>query len=244
MSATEKELRQQLAACYRIFDYMGWSEMIYNHITVKLPGDKEHFLINPYGLHYSEVKASNLVKVDIQGNIVEETPYAVNPAGMIIHTAIHEARPDVQCITHTHTTAGMAVACTKEGLRHDNFYSALLHNRIAYHDFEGITVMDDEKPRLVNNLADKNILILRNHGLLTLGRSIPEAFQAMWGLERACEVQVATDSTGRDNILVGPEVLAKTEQLMTLQAMGGPAGSLEFEALTRVIEKIDPSYKD
>ena len=244
MSATEQELRQQLAACYRIFDYMGWSEMIYNHITVKLPGDKEHFLINPYGLHYSEVKASNLVKVDIQGNIVEETPYTVNPAGMIIHTAIHEARPDVQCITHTHTTAGMAVACTKEGLRHDNFYSALLHNRIAYHDFEGITVMDDEKPRLVNNLADKNILILRNHGLLTLGRSIPEAFQAMWGLERACEVQVATDSTGRDNIPVGPEVLAKTEQLMTLQAMGGPAGSLEFEALTRVIEKIDPSYKD
>lgn len=244
MSATEQELRQQLAACYRIFDYMGWSEMIYNHITVKLPGDKEHFLINPYGLHYSEVKASNLVKVDIQGNIVEETPYAVNPAGMIIHTAIHEARPDVQCITHTHTTAGMAVACTKEGLRHDNFYSALLHNRIAYHDFEGITVMDDEKPRLVNNLADKNILILRNHGLLTLGRSIPEAFQAMWGLERACEVQVATDSTCRDNIPVGPEVLAKTEQLMTLQAMGGPAGSLEFEALTRVIEKIDPSYKD
>ena len=244
MSATEQQLRQQLAACYRIFDYLGWSEMIYNHITVKLPGDKEHFLINPYGLHYSEVKASNLVKVDIQGNIVEESPYAVNPAGMIIHTAIHEARPDVQCITHTHTTAGMAIACAQEGLRHDNFYSALLHNRIAYHDFEGITVMDDEKPRLVNNLADKNILILRNHGLLTCGRSIPEAFQAMWGLERACEVQVAADSTGCNTIPVGPEVLAKTEQLMTLQAMGGPAGSLEFEALTRVIEKIDPSYKE
>ena len=244
MSATEQELRQQLAACYRIFDYMGWSEMIYNHITVKLPGDREHFLINPYGLHYSEVKASNLVKVDIKGNIVEETAYAVNPAGMVIHTAIHEALPDVQCITHTHTTAGMAIACSTEGLRHDNFYSALLHNRIAYHDFEGITVMDDEKPRLVNNLADKNILILRNHGLLTCGRSIAEAFQAMWGLERACEVQVAADSTGHDTIPVGPEVLAKTEQLMTLQAMGGPAGSLEFEALTRVIEKIDPSYKE
>ena len=244
MSATEQELRQQLAACYRIFDYMGWSEMIYNHITVKLPGEQEHFLINPYGLHYKEVKASNLVKVDIKGNIVEDTPYVANPAGMIIHTAIHEARPDIQCITHTHTTAGMAVACTKEGLRHDNFYSALLHDRIAYHDFEGITVMDDEKPRLVSNLGDKHILILRNHGLLTCGRSIPEAFQAMWGLQRACEVQVATDATGRESIPVSEEVLAKTRQLMALQAMGGPAGGLEFDALTRIIEKIDPSYKD
>jgi ribulose-5-phosphate 4-epimerase/fuculose-1-phosphate aldolase len=244
MSATEQQLRQQLAACYRIFDYMGWSEMIYNHITVKLPGDQEHFLINPYGLHYNEVKASNLVKVDIQGNIVEDTPYVANPAGMVIHTAIHEARPDIQCITHTHTTAGMAVACTQEGLRSDNFYSALLHDRIAYHDFEGITLMDDEKPRLVKNLGNKNILILRNHGLLTCGRSIPEAFQAMWGLQRACEVQVATDSTGRESIPVSAEVLAKTGQLMALQAMGGPAGGLEFDALTRVIEKIDPSYKE
>lgn len=244
MSATEQELRQQLAACYRIYDYMGWSEMIYNHITVKLPGDQEHFLINPYGLHYKEVKASNLVKVDIQGNIVEDTPYVANPAGMVIHTAIHEARPDIQCITHTHTTAGMAVACTQEGLRSDNFYSALLHDRIAYHDFEGITVMDDEKPRLVKNLGSKNILILRNHGLLTCGRTIPEAFQAMWGLQRACEVQVATDSTGRDSIPVSAEVLAKTGQLMNLQAMGGPAGGLEFDALTRIIEAIDPSYKE
>ena len=244
MSATEQELRQQLAACYRIYDYMGWSEMIYNHITVKLPGDQEHFLINPYGLHYKEVKASNLVKVDIQGNIVEDTPYVANPAGMIIHTAIHEARPDIQCITHTHTTEGMAVACTQEGLRSDNFYSALLHDRIAYHDFEGITVMDDEKPRLVKNLGNKNILILRNHGLLTCGRTIPEAFQAMWGLQRACEVQVATDSTGRDSIPVSAEVLAKTGQLMNLQAMGGPAGGLEFDALTRIIEAIDPSYKE
>lgn len=244
MSATEQELRIKLAACYRIFDYMGWSELIYNHITVKLPGDEEHFLINPYGLHYNEVKASNLVKVDIQGNIVEPTDYAVNPAGMIIHTAIHAARPDVHCIAHTHTTTGMAVACTQEGLRHDNFYSALLHNRVAYHDFEGITVMEGEKPRLINSLGDKNILILRNHGLLTCGRSIAEAFQAMWGLERACEVQVATDSTGKPNIPVGSAILDKTEQLTSIQAMGGPAGELEFAALTRIIDNIDPSYKD
>lgn len=244
MTTTETELREQLAACYRIFDYMGWSEMIYNHITVKIPGDDEHFLINPYGLHYKEVKASNLVKVDIEGNKVDDSPYAVNPAGLVIHTAIHAARPDIHCIAHTHTTEGMAVACSQEGLRTDNFYSALLNNRVAYHDFEGITVMDEEKPRLVKSLGDKHILILRNHGLLVGGRSIPEAFQTIWGLQRACEVQVATDATGKASIPIGQEVLAKTEQLLNLQAMGGPAGGLEFDALTRVIAKIDPSYKE
>jgi len=244
MAQTEQELRVQLAACYRIFDYMGWTELIYNHITVKLPGDEHHFLINPYGLHYSEVTASNLVKVDIEGNIVEETHYAVNPAGMIIHTAIHAARPDVVCIAHTHTDAGMAVACSEEGLRNDNFYSALLNNRIAYHDFEGITLMDDEKPRLVANLGDKNMLILRNHGLLACGRSIAEAFQSIWAMQRACEVQVAGDSTGKPMIPVGDDVLARTEQLMTMQSMGQPIGDLEFAALTRIVEKIDPSFKE
>ncbi len=244
MAQTEQELRVQLAACYRIFDYMGWTELIYNHITVKLPGDEHHFLINPYGLHYSEVKASNLVKVDIDGNIVEDTDYAVNPAGIVIHTAIHAARPDVVCIAHTHTNAGMAVACSEEGLRNDNFYSALLHNRVAYHDFEGITLMDDEKPRLVANLGDKNMLILRNHGLLACGRSIAEAFQSIWAMQRACEVQVAGDSTGKPMIPVGDDVLARTEQLMTMQSMGQPIGDLEFAALTRIVEKIDPSFKE
>jgi|TARA_B110001469_G_C9634401_1_gene317770 ribulose-5-phosphate 4-epimerase/fuculose-1-phosphate aldolase len=244
MARTEQELRVQLAACYRIFDYMGWSEMIYNHITVKLPGDDHHFLINPYGLHYSEVKASNLIRVDSDGNIAEDTEHSVNPAGIVIHTAIHAARPDVHCIAHTHTNAGMAIACQQDGLRTDNFYSALLHNRIAYHDFEGITVFDDEKPRLVNNLGEKSLLILRNHGLLACGRSIPEAFQGLWAMERACEVQVTTDSTGKPNVPVGDEVLAKAEQLMAMQAMGAPAGDLEFNAFTRLIENIDPSYKD
>ena len=244
MAQTEQELRVQLAACYRIFDYMGWSEMIFNHITVKVPGPEHHFLINPYGLHYSEVKASNLVKVDIDGNIVEQTEYAVNPAGIVIHTAIHAARSDVHCIAHTHTNAGMAVACSQEGLRNDNFYSALLHNRVAYHDFEGITVMDDEKPRLVANMGDKNLLILRNHGLLAGGRSIPETFLNLWAIQRACEVQVATDATGRPSIPVSSEVLAKSEQLMAMQAMGGATGELEFNAFVRLIDKIDPFYKE
>ena len=244
MEKTEQELRVELAACYRIFDYLGWTELIYNHITVKLPGNDHHFLINPYGLHYSEVTASNLVKVDIDGSIVEDSDYAVNPAGILIHTAIHAARPDIQCIAHTHTNAGMAVACTQEGLRADNFYSALLYNQVAYHDFEGITVMDDEKSRLVANLGNKSLMILRNHGLLAGGRSIPEAFQNLWAIERACQVQVTTDSTGRPSIPVGPEILAKSEQLVAIQGIGEPTGELEFKAFTRLIDKIDSSYKD
>jgi ribulose-5-phosphate 4-epimerase/fuculose-1-phosphate aldolase len=244
MEKTEHELRVELAACYRIFDYLGWTELIYNHITVKLPGNDHHFLINPYGLHYSEVTASNLVKVDIDGNIMEDTEYTVNPAGILIHTAVHGAREDVQCITHTHTDAGMAVACSTGGLRTDNFYSALLQNRVAYHDFEGLTVLDDEKPRLIANIGNKNLLILRNHGLLTCGRSIPEAFYNMWALQRSCEVQVACDATGKNIIPVSDEILAKAEQLMTIQSAGTPAGQLEFSALVRLIDKIDPSYKN
>jgi len=244
MKKTEQELRVELAACYRIFDYLGWTELIYNHITVKLPGNDHHFLINPYGLHYSEVTASNLVKVDIDGNIMEDTEYTVNPAGILIHTAVHGAREDVQCITHTHTDAGMAVACSTEGLRTDNFYSALLQNRVAYHAFEGLTVLDDEKPRLIASIGNKNLLILRNHGLLTCGRSIPEAFYNMWALQRSCEVQVACDATGKSIIPVSDEILAKAEQLMTIQSAGTPAGHLEFSALVRLIDKIDPSYKN
>jgi ribulose-5-phosphate 4-epimerase/fuculose-1-phosphate aldolase len=244
MEKTEQDRRVELAACYRIFDYLGWTELIYNHITVKLPGNDHHFLINPYGLHYSEVTASNLVKVDIDGNIMEDTEYTVNPAGILIHTAVHGAREDVQCITHTHTDAGMAVACSTGGLRTDNFYSALLQNRVAYHDFEGLTVLDDEKPRLIANIGNKNLLILRNHGLLTCGRSIPEAFYNMWALQRSCEVQVACDATGKNIIPVSDEILAKAEQLMTIQSAGTPAGQLEFSALVRLIDKIDPSYKN
>lgn len=243
MSNEEQSLRVQLAACYRIFDYLGWSELIYNHITVKLPGPEKHFLINPYGLHYSEVTASKLVKVDLEGNVIGSALYPVNRAGIVIHTAIHAARPDVHCIAHTHTTAGMAVACSQEGLRADNFYSALLNNHIAYHAFEGITVMDDEKERLVSNLGDKSLMILENHGLLSTGRSIAEAFVNLWGMERACEVQTLADSTGRPGIRISDAILAKSEQLAAIQSMGEPAGQLEFDAFTRLIEKIDPSYK-
>jgi ribulose-5-phosphate 4-epimerase/fuculose-1-phosphate aldolase len=243
MSDMEEKLRVELAACYRIFDYLGWSELIYNHITAKLPGPEQHFLINPYGLHYSEVTASKLIKVDLEGNVIGSALYPVNRAGIVIHTAIHAARPDVRCIAHTHTTAGMAVACSEGGLRADNFYSALLNNHVAYHAFEGITVIEDEKQRLVSNLGDKSLMILENHGLLSTGRSVAEAFVNLWGMERACEVQTLADSTGQPGIQISDAILAKSEHLAAIQSMGEPAGQLEFEAFTRLIEKIDPSYK-
>lgn len=244
MLATEKELRVQLAACYRIFDMLGWSEMIYNHITVKLPGDEEHFLINPYGLHYSEVTASNLIKVDLDANIIDETPYQVNPAGMLIHSAIHRARPDLHCISHLHTTEGMAVACQQQGLRSDNFYSVLLHKQIAYHDFEGLTVLPEEKARLVKNLGHKNQLILRNHGLLSAGKTIPEMFINTWALQRACEIQLATDMAGKPVIAISDEIANKSEALLKIQREGSAIGEMEFKAYLRKLDAVDTAYRD
>jgi ribulose-5-phosphate 4-epimerase/fuculose-1-phosphate aldolase len=244
MSDLERELRVELAACYRIFDYLGWSELIYNHITVKIPGDSEHFLINPYGLHYSEVTASNLIKVDIDGNIVDETPYPINPAGMLIHSAIHAARPDVHCISHLHTDAGMAIACQREGLRFDNFYSVLLHKQVAYHDFEGLTVQPAEKEKLVSNLGTKNQLILRNHGLLSCGTTLPEMFNNTWLLQRACEVQVACDAAGKPTIAIDEAIAQKSEALLKVQRAGAATGELEFKAMQRKIDRIDDSYRD
>lgn len=240
----ERSLREDLAALYRIFDHLGWGELIFNHITVKLPGDDGHFLINPYGLLYSEVTASNLVKVDINGNIIEPTDHPVNPAGMLIHSCIHAARHDIVCIAHTHTTAGMTVACQEGGLRPDNFYSTLLHNKVTYHDFEGITVDEAEKEQLVANLGGRAMMmILKNHGLLTGGRTIAEAFLTMWILERSCQIQASVDQTGVKQIPVRQEVLERSEKLLAIQGMGQAAGALEFAAMKRLMDKIDPSYR-
>ena len=247
MNQAEKDVRIQLAACYRIFDYMGWSEMIYNHITVKVPGSDNHFLINPYGLHYKEVTASNLVKVDINGDIVEDTGYSVNPAGMLIHSAIHGAREDAHCIGHIHSTDGMTVACQQEGLRIDNFYSVLLYKQVAYHDFQGITVEDGEKEDLLASLGSKNLLILRSHGLLACGRTISEMFFNMVALQRSCEIQVSVDQTGRAISPVSIDIAEKSQQLLALQmkGMGDVApGDLEFAAMQRLVDREDDSYRD
>jgi len=191
ISEVEWACRVELAAAYRVFAHLGWIEMIYNHITLRVPGPELHFLINPFGLMYSEVTASNLIKIDIEGNKLEDSPWEINPAGFIIHSAIHAARDDAHCIMHTHTDTGMAVACQTSGLVNDNFYTSAILDDISYHDFEGITTEPGEKTRLVEDLGDKNLMILRNHGLLSCGVDVADAFLWMWQIQRACDIQYA-----------------------------------------------------
>ena len=247
MHPDEWQARVQLAACYRVFDMLGWTELIYNHITVRLPesvtGGAKQFLINPFGLHYSEVTARNLVKIDAQGRILDGSTYPVNPAGFTVHAALHEGIPDAHCVMHTHTTAGVAVACSEGGLQQTNFYSAQLHERIAYHDFEGITIHAEEGPRLVEHIGDRQAVILRNHGLLSWGTTLPQAFAILWTLNRACEIQVATFAMGRARPV--PEAVAAQCSRDALQFdVRYGAGQDVFDALVRKVDRIDASYKD
>jgi ribulose-5-phosphate 4-epimerase/fuculose-1-phosphate aldolase len=241
-SREEWEIRQNLAACYRIFDHLGWTEMIYNHITVRVPGPEKHFLINPFGLHYREVTASNLVKIDIDGNVIGTTEWQINPAGFVIHSAIHDAVPNAHCIMHTHTTNGMAVACSREGLTPTNFYAAQLHDMVAYHDFEGITVNPGEKPRLLASMGNKPVLILRNHGLLVHGGSIAEAFVTLWTVQRACDVQVATRMAGEPIPIPDSVIRYSTQESLQFNPKFGK-GEDVFAAMVRLIDAKDPSYK-
>ena len=237
----ERKARIELAAAYRIFAMLGWTEMIFNHITVRVPGSEVRFLINPFGLHYSEVKASNLVLIDVDGNPVRETEWPVNRAGFVIHSAIHGSIREAHCVMHTHTTTGMAVACLEEGLSPHNFYGAMLVGMVAYHEFEGVTVEPGERERLVRDIGDKRAVILRNHGLLTWAPSVPEAFMMLWTLQRACDVQIAASRAGAVHP-IRPEVFPQTVR------EGGPAEKRTcddvFAALLRQIDAIDPSYRD
>ncbi|HWD22346.1 MAG TPA: class II aldolase/adducin family protein [Burkholderiales bacterium] len=241
MTEAERSARVELAACYRIFDLLGWTELIFNHITVRVPGPEVRFLINPFGLQYREVTASNLLLIDLEGNPLRETAWPVNRAGFVIHSAIHGALKDAHCVMHTHTTTGIAVACLKEGLSPHNFYGAMLHGRVAYHDFEGITVEAGEKERLIRDLGDKPAMILRNHGLLAWGPSVAEAFLMMWTLQRACDVQVAASRAGEVNP-IRPQVFEQTVR------ESGPAEKRTcddaFAALQRLVDARDPGYRD
>lgn len=243
MSDAEWEARQQLAAAYRVFDHLGWSEMIYNHITLKVPGEDHAFLINPFGLHFSEVKASNLVKIDIDGNKLDDSPYPVNRAGFVQHAVFHRNLPDVHCIMHTHTTAGMAVSSLEGGLQPINFYACNFAGQIAYHDFEGVTVRDEEGARLVANLGDKRMLLLRNHGIVAMGRTLPEAFIKHWSLQRACEVQLATLSMGKP-LTVSPEVVAVHQRDLHMAQVPGGAGAADFAAMVRLVDRVDTSWRE
>lgn len=245
MHADEWAARQQLAACYRIFAQLGWTEMIYNHITLRLPasvsGSEKQFLINPFGLHYSEVTASNLVRIDLQGRVLDGSTHGVNPAGFTVHAAIHEGIEGAHCVMHTHTTAGIAVACQQGGLAQNNFYSAQLHDMVAYHDFEGITVHAEETPRLLRSIGGRPAVILRNHGLLAWGATLPQTFAILWTLQRACEIQLATLSMG-PAIPVPQAIAAKcTRDALQFNPQHG-AGQDVFDALVRQVDRIDDTY--
>ncbi len=243
----ERELRIQLAAAYRLVDYFGWTELIYGHLTARVPGPDHHFLINPYGLNYDEVCASNLVKIDLDGNVVGQSDYPVSKAGFVIHSAIHMSDDQSnQCVMHTHTRAGMAVAALKSGLQPISMTSTRFFDRVAYHDYEGVSLYEEERERLLKSLGEKKAMILRNHGLLTVGRSVSEAFLNLYRLERACQIQLDAAAAGEMNILA-PKIAEKSakeiDEFSELESDSG-VGAVEFAALMRKLDKIDESYRD
>ena len=245
MTEAEWAARRELAGCYRVFDMLGWSEMIYNHITLEVPGEEGAFLINPFGLHFSEVTASNLVKIDLDGNKLDDNPHPVNLAGFVQHSVFHRHLADAHCIAHTHTTAGMAVSSLKGGLRPVNFYACNFAGQIAYHDFEGITVRSEEGARLIEHLGHRRVMLLRNHGILVMGRTVAEAFVKHWSLQRACEIQLATMSMG-EPLEVSDEVVAAHQRDLFKGMVAGSAGpgEADFAAMIRMVDKRDTGWRE
>jgi len=243
VSAEEWQARVDLAAAYRLAALFGWDDLIFTHISARVPGPEHHFLINPYGLMFDEITASSLVKIGLDGEKVMDSPYPVNPAGFTIHSAIHQAREDALCVMHLHTRHGVAISAKKHGLLPISQQSLFCLASIAYHDYEGLAVNDDEKPRLVSNLGDKTNLILRNHGLLTIGTSAAEAFLAMYNLERSCEIQLMAEAGGAELIQIAQPILDG----ITAQAKivtKGIGGELVWPGLLRKLDARDTSYRD
>jgi ribulose-5-phosphate 4-epimerase/fuculose-1-phosphate aldolase len=243
----ERVLRLQLAAAYRLVEHFGWTELIYGHLTVRVPGPDIHFLINPYGLSYDEICASNLVKIDVDGAAVGESRHPVNRAGFVIHSAVHMANmAENKCVMHTHTRAGMAVAALKDGLLPVSMFATAFHDRLSYHDYEGPSFDLGERERLLASLGANRALILRNHGLLVTGRSIPEAFLRLYRLERACQIQLDAAAAGPLNLV--SDNLAKSSGAgiddYSTEVGGGSMGVLEFAALMRKLDRMDASYRD
>jgi ribulose-5-phosphate 4-epimerase/fuculose-1-phosphate aldolase len=239
---TEREVRVELAACYRLIAHFGMDDLVYTHISARVPGT-DHFLINPYGLMFHEITASSLVKIDHDGNVVEPTEYPVNQAGFVIHSAVHAARHDVNCVLHTHTRAGVAVSCLEDGLLPLNQFSLFFYGRVAYHDYEGIALDVDERERLVRDLGDKPVMILRNHGLLTAGRNVPEAFQLMYYLEQSCRVQLDAMSSGGKIVRPSKEACERTAAQVGKMRVERPV-SREWPGLLRLLDAKDPSYRN
>lgn len=233
----EQKLRAELANLYHLVDYHGWSEMVFNHISLRLPGPKHHYLVNPLGLTYDEITPENLIKLDIDGNPVEPCPYPANPAGFALHGVIHEHRPDIRCIAHMHTIAISAIAGKKNGLSHDNFHGAQLTGRVGYHDFEGITIYQDERERILASLGSHNVLILRNHGVAVCGPDVASTFALMVTVQRAAEIQYATESMAGENMQISPEVRERCERDGRRGLYESKVAVVMYEAIVRRMKR-------
>ncbi len=240
VSAEEWQARVDLAALYRLVALHGWDDMIYTHISARIPGPEHHFLINPYGMFFEEITASSLVKIDLEGNILQDTPYFINPAGFTIHSAIHDAREDAKFVMHLHSDQGVAVAAQKEGLLPLSQHALIVLPRLAYHDYEGIALNLDERERLVADIGDKTLMLLRNHGTLSVGETAADCWTGMYYLERACKQQVMALSAGRENVLIAPEA---AQQEVKGQVMRGVGGALGWAGNLRQLDRELPGYE-
>lgn len=243
VSKEEWQIRTDLAATYRLVAHHGWADMIFTHITARVPGSEHHFLINPYGLLFDEITASCLVKIDVEGRKIMESPYPVNPAGFTIHSAIHMARDDAHAVIHLHTADGVAVSCQQHGLLPISQHAMLVQHDVAYHEYEGVALEHDERPRLINDMGTKNLMVLRNHGTLTVGHTCADAFLRMYYLERACTIQVRALSGGAK---LNPTLDGVTEKTAGQggSAFGGPIGNLAWPGLLRLLDRKDNSYRN
>ena len=238
----EWQTRVDLAACYRLVAEFGWSDLVFTHITARVPGTEDQFLINPYGLMFDEITASSLVKIDLEGNKIEESPFPVNPAGFTIHSAIHAVRHDAQCVLHVHSLNGVAVSAQKNGVLPLSQQSIFILASLAYHDYEGVALNADEKPRLVADFGNKNYLMLRNHGLLTVGKTIADAFQAMYFFEAACTIQIRAQSGGGELIQI-PQAIIDGAVAQARAATKSLGGMLAWPGLLRRLDRKDSSFR-
>jgi ribulose-5-phosphate 4-epimerase/fuculose-1-phosphate aldolase len=241
ISPQEWDVRVALAACYRLVHLSGWTDLVFTHISARVPGTEEHFLLNPFGFAFDEVTASSLVRIDLDGNVVDGSGARIHKAGFVIHSAVHGARPDAGCVIHTHSIAGMAVSMLRDGLLPLSQHAQFFYGRLGYHDYEGLALDLDERQRLVRDLGSNPAMILRNHGLLVVGRDVPEAFSILHHLEKACQAQLAAQATGAV-LNVPPEEVSRATAAQGFGSEGAPFGEIEWPAMLRRLDRIDPDY--
>jgi ribulose-5-phosphate 4-epimerase/fuculose-1-phosphate aldolase len=244
VSAEEWSMRVDLAAAYRLVAHYGWDDLVFTHLSARVPGPEHHFLINPYGMMFDEITASSLVKVDLDGKIVMDTPYEINPAGFTIHSAVHAAREDAACVMHVHSLNGIAVSAQRHGVLPISQQSIFVLSSLGYHDYEGVALNDDEKPRLTRDLGKSRYLMLRNHGLLTVARSVAEAFVAMYLFEATCTIQVRALAGGSELIRIPQSILDTAKEQSRKVTRSAGAGALSWPGLLRKLDRMDPSFRE